>query len=88
MIQWYLKIAAYFLLREEGNPIVKKYEVVRLKWAKKYKGWTLQDWLHIIWTDEAMFETCLDTFTICDTPKGYGNVVSILEAHIQEWEKY
>ena len=38
-----------------------KHKVARLKWAKEHKGWTLEDWLHVIWTDEATFETGLDT---------------------------
>ncbi len=38
-----------------------KYKAARLKWAKEHKGWTLEDWLHVIWTDKAKFETGLDT---------------------------
>ena len=32
-----------------------------MKWAKEHKGWTIEDWLRVIWTDKVLFETGSDT---------------------------
>ena len=38
-----------------------KNKQARLRWAKEHLGWTMEDWYRVIWTDEATFETRLDT---------------------------
>ena len=77
----YLKAAGYFRFKARRKPyLLKKHKAARLKWAKERKGWTLEDWSRVIWTDEATFETGLDS-RLC-YPQGYGYGVSILEAHI------
>ncbi len=38
-----------------------KHKAARLKWAKENKGWTLENWLPVIWIDKAIFEIDLDT---------------------------
>ena len=61
-IRRYLKALGYFRFKARRKPFLSnKHKVARLKWAKEHKGWTLEDWLHVIWTDEATFETGLDT---------------------------
>ena len=60
-IRKYLKAAGYFHFKARRKPFLSdKHKAARLKWAKEHKGWTLEDWLHVIWTDEATFETGLD----------------------------
>ena len=38
-----------------------KNKQARLKWAKEHLRWTMEDWYRVIWSDEAIFETGLDT---------------------------
>ncbi len=61
-IQKYLKAEGYFRFKVRRKLFLSnKHKAARLKWAKENKGWTLEDWLHVIWTDEAKFEAGLDT---------------------------
>ena len=41
--------------------MTKKNKEARLRWAREHLGWTLEDWMQVIWTDEATFETGLDS---------------------------
>ncbi len=61
-IRKYLKAVGYFRFKARRKSFLfDKHKAARLKWAKEYKGWTLEVWLHVIWTDKAIFETGLDT---------------------------
>ena len=55
----------YRILRDAGiiNWLVKKRPLLRpqdvkarLRWAKKYKDWTYNDWVKVIWSDECSVE--------------------------------
>jgi transposase len=36
------------------KPILKPHhKTARLRWAKKYEHWTVQDWMRVIWSDES-----------------------------------
>ena len=41
--------------------MTQKHKEARLRWAREHVDWTLEDWMRVIWTDEATFETGLDT---------------------------
>ena len=61
-IRKYLKVSGYFRYKARRKPFLSsKHKAARLKWAKEHLRWTLDDWSHVIWTDEATFETGLDT---------------------------
>ena len=61
-IRRYLKAAGFFRFKARKKPFLSdKHKAARLKWAKEHQNWTLDDWSHVIWTDEATFETGLDT---------------------------
>ena len=63
-VRKYLKAAGYLRFKARRKPYLsQKHKLARLKWAKEHVNWTLEDWLHVIWTDEATFETGLDTRT-------------------------
>ena len=53
----YLKAAGYLRFKVRKKPYLKKQKEVRLCWAREYVGWELGDWMRIMWTDEAAFET-------------------------------
>lgn len=58
----YLKAEGYFRFQARRKPFeTDKHKAARLKWAKEHRNWTMDDWYRVIWTDEATFETGLDT---------------------------
>ena len=60
--QNYLKAAGYFRYKARRKPYLSSnHKWARVKWANEHVNWTLEDWFHVIWTDEATFETGLDT---------------------------
>ena len=36
--------------------LTKRHRQSRLAFAKKYKDWTIEDWRHIVWSDESKFQ--------------------------------
>lgn len=39
------------------KPLLRKANVKkRLKWARKHKNWTVEDWKKVLWSDESKFE--------------------------------
>ena len=38
-----------------------RHKAARLVWARKHKHWSIEDWGRVVWTDEAIYETGLDT---------------------------
>ncbi len=62
MVWSYLKTAGYLRFKARRKPfLTQKHKEARLCWAREYVDWTLENWMSIIWTDEATFETGLDT---------------------------
>ena len=33
----------------------KKHRIAHIKFAKKYRSWTAEDWNKVIWSDESKF---------------------------------
>ena len=63
-VRSYLKTAGYLRFKARRKPfLTKKHKAARLRWAREHVGWTLEDWIRVIWTDEATFETGLDSCT-------------------------
>ena len=61
-VRKYLKLGGYFRFRARKKPFLSaRHKAIRLKWGKEHKHWTVEDWGRVIWTDEATFETGLDT---------------------------
>ena len=61
-IHKYLKAAGYFRFKAKRKPFLSdKHKAARLKWVQEHKGWTLEDWLHVIYMDKVKFETGLET---------------------------
>ena len=58
----YLKAAGYLMFKARRKPyLTKKNKEARLRWAREHLGWTLEDWMQVIWTDEATYKTGLDS---------------------------
>ena len=61
-VRRYLKAAGYLRLKARRKPFLnERHKKARLAWAREYKEWTMNVWLRVIWTDEATFETGLDS---------------------------
>ena len=61
-IRKYLKAEGYFRFKARKKLFLsRKHEQARLRWAKEHRAWTMEDWYCVIWTDEATFETGLET---------------------------
>ena len=61
-VRSYLKTAGYLRFKARRKPfLTQKQKEARLRWAREHVDWTLEDWMRVIWTDEATFETGLDT---------------------------
>ena len=61
-VQSYLKTAGYLRFKARRKPVLtQKHKDARLRWAREHVDWTLEDWIRVIWTDEAIFKTGLDT---------------------------
>jgi hypothetical protein len=60
-IRSYLRIADYLRFKTRKKSFLKfKHKLVRLKWAREHVNWTLENWMHVIWTNEITFETDLN----------------------------
>ena len=60
----YLKAAGYLRFKARRKPfLTQNHKDARLRWAREHLRWKLEDWMRVIWTDEATFETGLDTRT-------------------------
>lgn len=63
-IRTYLKAAGYLRFKARKKPfLTQKHNDARLRWAREHVGWELEDWMRVIWTDEATFETGLNSRT-------------------------
>ncbi len=61
-VRKYLKADGYFRFKAQKKLFLSsKNKQANLRWAKEHLGWTMEDWYRVIWTDEATFETGLDT---------------------------
>ena len=62
IVRKYLTVKNYFRFRICSKLyLTAKYKIVHYRWILEYKNWTLKNWKHVIWTDEATFETNLNT---------------------------
>lgn len=69
-VRAYLTAAGYLRFKPRRKAyLTKKHKEARLRWAREHLGWTLEDWMGVIWTDEATFETGLDSRTCYVTRK-------------------
>jgi transposase len=49
-----LKDVGLFSRIRRRKPFLKpQHKAARLRWAKKYAHWTVEDWLKVIWSDES-----------------------------------
>ena len=61
-VRSYLKAAGYLRFKARRKLfLTQNHKDARLRWAREYLRWKLEDWIRVIWTDEATFETELDT---------------------------
>ena len=35
--------------------LLKRHRIARRKFAQKYRNWTIEDWLRVVWSDESKF---------------------------------
>ena len=69
-VQAYLKVAGYLRFKAQKNPyLIKKLKEARLRLAQEHLGWTLKDEKRVIWIDEAMLKTDLNSRTCYITHK-------------------
>lgn len=55
------QLALENLHRHRARRVIKRtpeQEAMRLAWANQFSGWTLADWMHVVWSDESY--VCLD----------------------------
>ena len=45
----------YASIAKKKQFIIKKKRKARLKFSKKHKNWTVNDWKKVLWSDESMF---------------------------------
>ena len=61
-VRKYLKGEGFFRFKARKKPyLTPKHKKDRLRWGKEHLRWTIEDWSQVIWTDEATFETGLDS---------------------------
>ncbi len=62
IVRRYLRVADYLRFKTRKKLfLTAKPKLARLKWAREHVNWILEDWLHVIWTNETTFETDLNT---------------------------
>jgi transposase len=62
IVRSYLRVAGYLRFKARKKSfLTSKHKLARLKWAREHVNWTLEDWMHVIWTNEITFETGLNT---------------------------
>lgn len=50
------------MFKTQKKPYLKKeHKQKRLKWARAHCDWMVENWMNVIWMDEAIFEVSLDT---------------------------
>jgi hypothetical protein len=60
-IRSYLKIADYLRFKTRKKSfLTSKHKQTRLKWAREHVNWIIENWMHVIWTNEFTFETRLN----------------------------
>lgn len=61
-IKTYLARNEVYAFKPRRKPfLTAKQKLARLKWAREYVKWTLEDWRCVIFSDESSFELGLDT---------------------------
>ena len=61
-VQKYMRGAGFLRFRARRKPYLTiRHKAARLIWARKHKHWSVKDWSGVVWTDEATYETELDT---------------------------
>ena len=61
-VRKYLRDEGFFRFKARKKPYLSpKHKKDRLRWGKEHLRWTIEDWSRVIWTDEATFETGLDS---------------------------
>ena len=62
-----LKDAGLEAMKKEKRPKLSVKNIKeRLEFAKKYKDWTVEDWKHVIWSDETKINRfCSDGYSWC-----------------------
>lgn len=61
-VRKYMRGCGFFRYKARKKPYLTiKHKAYRLVWARRHKDWTVKDWGRVVWTDEATFETGLDT---------------------------
>ena len=62
IVRKYLIIAGYLRYKARKKfYLTVRHKAARLIWGRKHKDWTVEDWGCVVWTDEATFETGLDS---------------------------
>lgn len=79
-VRKYMKTAGFFRSRARRKPFLTiRHKAVRLQWGREHNDWTIEDWSRVIWTDEATFETGLDTCCYVSRRKGTAMEVRYLK---------
>lgn len=61
-VRRYLKGCGFLRFKARRKPYLTiRHKAARLVWGRKHKHWTVKDWVCVVWTDEATYETGLDT---------------------------
>jgi len=47
------EIGLYSRIRRNKPVLKPHHKAARLRWARKYEHWTIQDWIRVIWSDES-----------------------------------
>lgn len=61
-VRKYMRTAGFLRFKARRKTyLTVVHKAVRLVWVRKHRHWTLKDWAGVVWTDEATYETGLDT---------------------------
>jgi DDE superfamily endonuclease/Transposase/Helix-turn-helix domain len=55
---WEVKLISRYAIRKPF--LTDKHKKDRLEWATRYKDWTIEDWLKVIWSDECLMRVGQD----------------------------
>lgn len=47
------EIGLYSRIRRQKPVLKPSHKAARLRWARKYQHWTVEDWKRVIWSDES-----------------------------------
>ena len=61
-VRKYMRSADFLRFRVRKKPyLTVRHKAARLVWTRHHKHWTVKDWSGVVWTDEATYETGLNT---------------------------